>query len=220
MTRQRQLTTAFVCAVLVWAGPARADAVVDWNAIASEAGRLAITPPPTVPPIPPRPSQVVFLDLAMVHAAVHDAVQAIEGRFEPYHVRIGGAHGSLPAAVAKAAHDVLVHLYPAQTDSLNGQYEAYLLANDIDADDPGVRVGRLAAAGIIRLRANDATFPPNPEPFVGQEKAGFWRPTPPGFLAMAIPWLGDVRPFTLRRPSQFVAKGPPTPREPPVCSRF
>jgi hypothetical protein len=157
---------------------------------------------------------VTFLDFATVHAAIHDAVQAIEGRFEPYHVRIRRAQGSLPAAVASAARDVLVHLYPAQTTILNEAYNNYLSLNKIAADDPGVRVGSVAAAGIIGLRANDGTFPPNPEPFVGQDKAGFWRPTPPAFLPMAIPWLGDVRPFTMRWPSQFVAKGPP-----PLASR-
>ena len=63
---------------------------------------------------PPRPGPVVFLDLAIVQAAVHDAVQAIDRRFEPYHVEIPGASGSPEAAAAKAAHDVLVNILPGQ----------------------------------------------------------------------------------------------------------
>ena len=206
MTRQRRLTGVLVCALLGWTSSARADVVTDWNDLASQAAGRAIAAG--------RPGQVTFLDFALVHAAIHDAVQALEGRFQPYRVRIRRAGGSLPAAAASAARDVLVHLYPGQTTILNEAYNNYLSLNKIAADDPGVRVGNVAAAGIVRSRANDGTFPPNPEPFVGQEKAGFWRPTSPGFLAMAVPWLGDVRPFTLRRPSQFVAKGPP-----PLASR-
>ena len=51
----------------------------------------------------------------MVHAAIHDAVQAYDGRFEPYAVAITGASGSPVAAIAKAAHDVLVNRFPAKT---------------------------------------------------------------------------------------------------------
>jgi hypothetical protein len=50
----------------------------------------------------------------LVHIAVHDAVQAIEKRFEPYHFETDRAYGSRSAAVAAAAHDVLVGMYPAQ----------------------------------------------------------------------------------------------------------
>ena len=61
------------------------DAVTDWNAIAVQA--LATT-------FPPRPGPVAFLDMAIVQVAVYDAVQAIDRRFEPYHVEIPGASGS------------------------------------------------------------------------------------------------------------------------------
>ena len=201
MTRQRQLTSVLVCALLGWTVPARADVVTDWNDLASQAAVRAAAAG--------RPGQVLFLDFAIVHAAIHDAVQAIEGRFDPYRVKIRRAEGSLSSATAKAAHDVLAHLYPAQVDVLKAAYDGYLLANGLSEDDPGVAVGARAAAGIIAFRANDGSFPPNPTPFTGSEKIGAWRPTPPGFLPMAVPWLGNVRPFTLKRPSQFVKNGPP-----------
>jgi hypothetical protein len=66
---------------------ARIDAATDWNAIAVQALATAA---------PPRPNPIAFLDLAIVQAAVHDAVQAIDRRFEPYHVKIRGARGSPP----------------------------------------------------------------------------------------------------------------------------
>src|SRR6476619_1211580 len=87
---------------------ARADAVVDWNIITGQ----------TIP-FATRPGGSPGLDYAMVHAAIHDAVQAYDGRFESYAVKITGASGSPVAAIAKAAHDVLVARFPAKTESLD-----------------------------------------------------------------------------------------------------
>jgi hypothetical protein len=61
---------------------ARADAVLDWNAIAVDTVWKAV---------PPRPVPVSFLDMAIVQAAVYDAVEAIGGKFKPYQVQIPGA---------------------------------------------------------------------------------------------------------------------------------
>jgi hypothetical protein len=176
----------------------RADAVADWNAIAVQAT--------AIPPARPGPSGV--LDIAMVQAAVYDAVQAIEGRYEPYHVQIPGATGSPAAAAAKAAHDVLVNRFPAQTASLDLTYQNYLTTHGLSATDPGVAVGATAAAGIIALRAGDGSFPvPAPPPFIGGTDPGVWRA--PSLAGMVAPWLGDVTPFTLTSPSQFLAPPPP-----------
>ena len=71
-------------------------------------------------------------------------------------------------------------------------------------------MGAKAAAGIIALRACDGSFPnPAPPPFIGGTAPGVWRPTLPAFAPMAAPWLGNVTPFTLTRPSQFRAPPPP-----------
>lgn len=205
----RQIRSGLVLlTVLGWAGLAHADAVTDWNAIALQTIASAAAPhvgPPTI------------IDLAKVQAAVHDAVQAIEGRYEPYHAHIQGATGSSSAAAAKAAHDVLVGLFPAQQTSLDTTYDAYLVANGLAANDPGVAVGAQAAAALLALRANDGAFPnPPPPPFVGGTGIGEWRPTPsflpgapPGFSPMAAPWLPSVTPFMLESTSQFRAKAPP-----------
>jgi hypothetical protein len=192
--------SAFVLAATL-AAPSitQADVVTDWNAIAVQATVTGVRPGPTG-----------VLDIAMVQAAVYDAVQAIEGQYEPYAVEIPGATGSPVAAAAKAAHDVLVNRFPAQTASLDTTYNQYLLDRGISSVDAGVAVGATAAAGIIALRAGDGSFPTaGPPPFVGGTDPGEWRPTPPANAAMAFPWLGAVRPFTLRRPSQFRALPPP-----------
>ena len=177
----------------------RADAVTDWNAIAVQATVTA-----------PRPGPSGFVDIAMVQAAVYDAVQAIEKRSEPYYVEIPGASGSPAAATAKAAHDVLVDRFPGQAGSLDTAYQQYLSSQGLAETDPGVAVGAAAAAGIIKLRACDGSFPqPAPPPFVGGTAPGVWRPTPPANAPMIAPWLGTIMPFTLTRPSQFPAEPPP-----------
>src|SRR5882672_10869529 len=109
----------------------QADAVTDWNAIAIQ----------TIAGVPSHPGATSFLDNATVQVAVYDAVEAITGRFRPYHVHIPGASGSPVAAVAKAAHDVLVNRFPLQTASLDATYHAYLTAHGLAETDPGVAVG-------------------------------------------------------------------------------
>jgi hypothetical protein len=214
ITRLQRLTGLTVCAYLGCAGLARADAVADWNAIAVQ----AIV---TVGPL--RPGGTVFLDIATVHAAIYDAVEAIDGRFRPYHVEIPGASGSPRAAAAKAAHDVLVNRFPDQATSLDTTYHDYLASHGLAEDDPGVAVGEQAAAGIIALRADDGSFPPNPPPFIGGTDPGVWRPTPsylpgppPSFAPMAAPWLATVTPFTLTSPKQFRPEPPPA----LTCERY
>jgi hypothetical protein len=180
----------------------KADAVADWNAIAQQeainAGALR-----------PGPSGVI--DIAMVHAAIYDAVQAIEGDYETYYVDIPGASGSPIAATAKAAHDVLVARFPARASEINTLYVNYLTANGILPTDPGIAVGARAAAGILALRSCDGSFPnPAPPPFIGGTGIGQWRPTPPANSPMNPgPWLGNVTPFLLLRPSQFRSDPPP-----------
>ena len=94
------------------------DAATDWNDIAVQALATAN---------PARPTPVAFLDLAVVQAAVHDAVQAIDRRYTPYHVMfLRGASGSPEAAAAKAAHDVLVDILPGQAASLDTTYRRLL----------------------------------------------------------------------------------------------
>src|SRR5262245_9858695 len=211
MKLKHQPYMAMAILAILFAAPASAsaDAVADWNAIAVQTISAAT---------PARPVTVSFLDMAIVQAAVYDAVQAIDKRFKPYHVEIPGASGSPEAATAKAAHDILVNLFPAQTMSLNVRYAQYLLAHGLAPNDPGVEVGRAAARGIIDLRANDGRFPPNQVPFTGSMDIGKWRPTesfignppvPPSFAPMLTPWLANVTPFTLKSGDQFRAKAPP-----------
>ena len=183
---------------------ARADVVSDWNLIAVQAGQVATAPPGPQARVGPS----IVVDVAMVHAAVYDAVQAIERKYEPYYVEVPGASGSPIAAAARAAHDILVSRYPDQAGSLGIIYQNYLASNGIALDDPGIAVGEAAAAGIIAMRSCDGSFPDPPTPFIGGTGVGEWRPTTAG-TTMAAPWLANTRPFMLTRPSQFRSDPPP-----------
>lgn len=163
------------------------DAVLYWNEVASTA-------------IVPR-GPAGFVDLAKVQIAVHDAVQAYEHRFEPYCAPIAGAAGSPSAAVATAAHEVLVALLPAAP--LGMTYTAYVSDRGL-LDDPGIEVGRQAAACILELREFDGSFPNPALGFLGFASVGVWRSA----TSMVQPWLGAVEPFALRDSTQLTTPRP------------
>src|SRR5262245_28218090 len=95
---------------------ARADDPIDaWNEITEIAVKNAGNPPP-----------VASLDFTIVHLAIYDAVESIDRRYDPYHSLVPDATGSPRAAAAKAGHDVLVGLFPGQSETLKGDYEKFL----------------------------------------------------------------------------------------------
>jgi hypothetical protein len=205
MKRLKLVARTVVCALPIWAGSVCADAVTDWNDITMAAVTAS------------RPGPAGMLDVALVQVAVHDAVQAIDRRYEPYHVEIKGAKGSRSAAVAAAARDVLAGMYPdpAKVAALDAVYFNYLAEKGLSGD-PGLQAGQRAAAGILPLRRMPpAVLPP---PFTGGEGPGVWRPTesfigtppaPPSMSPMLTPWLAEIDPFTLTSPARFRAEPPP-----------
>jgi len=172
--------------------------VTEWNVIAA---RTIFTENST--PIPASGMYFGFVSIA-----VYDAVVAIEGGYEPYAPQPRAhAHASPEVAAATAAYRVLRHYFPASADNLATDYTASL------ADIPngvgmvhGKRVGEAAAAEVIRSRQDDgrgAAVSLNVVP-----GPGVWRPTPDAFAAMAVPWLGFVKPLVLDSPTQIKLPGP------------
>jgi len=174
---------------------AKADAVTRWNEIAT----TVTTPPVTTNLASPYQSRIY----AMTHAAIHDALNAIDRRYRPYALSGQTDPAASPeAAVAAAAYGVLIHEVPGRQSILDSEYQAALAGiPDGDAKDRGVAVGQAAAAAIIAPRSGDGsaaqvTYTPGTEP-------GEWRPTPPNFLPALAPGWGYVTPFALRTGSQF-----------------
>ena len=193
----RSLTGLVVCVCLVWAAPARADVVTDWNAttLLYVGGGPGNTPPAG------RAGLAGLLDIALVHLAIHDAVQAIEGRFQPYSYSTPGS-GSPEAAAAAAAHRMLVLLYPGQQGPLDTLYNNYLTNHPGLAGNAGLAVGEAAAAA---LHANHYRPLIPTTNFFGVAEPGQWRSTVP----MAFLFLAFSEPFTLNRISQFRPEPPP-----------
>jgi hypothetical protein len=179
---------------------ARADVSADWNVIALQEAVMA-----------GRPGGAPAIDIATVHAAMYDAVQAIEQDYEPYRVvDVPNATGSPVAAAAKAARDVLVYRFPARADAINTIYVNYLIANNIDPTDPGIAVGTYVAGKLLAYRSCDGSLPVPVATFTGGTGIGQWRPTGPGFSPMNPgEYLGQVTPFFMTRPTQFRVAPPP-----------
>ena len=100
------MTAVAALCVLAMAAPARADSVTDWDQIAA----AALQSPGTATPPGAGQGAPSIVHLAMVHAAVYDAVNAIEGGHEPYvSSPVAEPSYSQDAAVAAAARHVLVN---------------------------------------------------------------------------------------------------------------
>jgi hypothetical protein len=146
--------------------------------------------------------------LAMVQAAVFDAVSAIEGT-PGYGMQLTAPTGaSADAAVASAAYTVLSYLYPAQQatfDALLASSLAQVPAGQSKSD--GIALGQSAGNALIALRANDGSkafvdYVPGSGP-------GVWVPTPPMYLDALDPQWATVQTWTMTSPSQFRPGGPP-----------
>jgi len=178
----------------------RADVIADWNVIAlTEAGAAA------------RQGGAPAIDIATMHAAMYDAVQAIAKDYDPYRVTdVPNANGSPIAAAAKAARDVLMYRFPARAAQINMTYDTYLMNNGIDPNDPGIAVGTFVAGKLLAYRACDGSLPIPVPTFVGGMGIGQWRPTPTAFAPMNPgEYLGQVTPFFMTKPTQFRAEPPP-----------
>src|SRR5262249_54925231 len=150
--KTRILPLLIAPALVVCASPpkvARADAVTDWNAIASDA--IVVTAGQAHP--------FSVLHFAMVQGAVYDAVNAIDRGHQPYLVQpSSNPTDSKEAAAATAAYQVLIGLFPNQQATLQPQYDAYIAALP---DDPpgskaaGVTIGEATATAMLTARQND-----------------------------------------------------------------
>jgi hypothetical protein len=157
----------------------------------------------TAPATPVQLSRV----LAMVHVAMHDAVNGADPRYETYASDLIDRRAHPEAAAAGAAHRVLTGLFPAQQDRWDTA-----LADSLSmiADGPrkraGIALGGAVGQIVLNVRANDGWNVV--DPFNPPEAPGVWRPTPPAFSPMAEPQFHNVRPFTMVSGNQFPLPSP------------
>jgi hypothetical protein len=195
--KSQPIALLLAAASLVWTAPADAQVVTNWNAITLN----CVSGPPTPPG---RGGPTGLVDIALVQGAVHDAVQAIQGRFDPYFysnpARLGA--GSEEAAVASATYNTIIGLYgPGRPCLMNVPNPAVTYAGD-----PGLIAGSEAAAALLTQQRPVTVLPT--DPFVGGTGIGEWRPTP-GTTAGLNTYMAVLPPFTLLDNRQFRPEPPP-----------
>jgi hypothetical protein len=187
--------------------------VLDWNINAVNA--IGNGPGAAIPGLG-QPPPLAVIHLAMVHGAIYDAVNAIDGGHEPYLSGLPSAPSgaSKAAAVAAAAHDVLMALPappPGNPDPMRASVDALYLDYLLDIPDStaktqGIAIGRAAATAMNGARANDGRFVGSSQWPIGTLK-GEWRPVETA-NANVFAWVANVKPFTLKSTGQFRTEGP------------
>jgi hypothetical protein len=200
-------------ASMLAAQQAAGNDVAGWNATA---GRAALTTGIS-PGLNPLHESRMY---AMVHLAIHDALNAIERRSRPYAFDERVAAGASPAAaIAAAARDVLVAVLgtlpadpagvQAAIAAVEAEYAVALAAIPPgDSRAAGIAAGSAAAAAILARRAADGSDTPLVDPaYVEGTAPGEYRFTELFPFAFAPGW-GDVTPFALNHGAQFRARPP------------
>jgi hypothetical protein len=200
-TRTAQRQTIVAAALLVLAGTPTAAAgdeaasprgdpgvVLSWNALAWRTiGVEGEQPPP-----------VAQLYLGLVSTAVYDAVVTAEEADAPT---------ASDVAAATAAHDVLVHWFPASRAALDADLAAWLgTVPDTAERQHGLQVGRDTATALVAARADDGRDAPITLDRPAEPPPGMWVPTGTG--EMVSPWLGFTEPLVVDSPEEFATDGP------------
>jgi hypothetical protein len=194
------------------------NTILRWNKIAVDCSGLDHTP------VAPGETRVFGEQIgpcrsaramAIVHIAMFEAMNAIVGGFKPYITanRKSGP-GSTDAAIAQAAHDALVGMFPSQKSILDPKLnEDLALIPDGQLKSSGIAIGKWAAAAIIAMRANDHSLHAEPRiniDYIPSLAPGIWRQDPISHhpLALGARW-SEVTPFVLRSADQYRIPPPP-----------
>ena len=173
--------------------------------------------------------------LAIAHIAIHDALNAIDARYQRYALTADVERSaSADAAVAASARDALIGAIAvgalpftgfgtpatqaAAVAQVDAAYAAMLaLIPDGTAKAAGIALGQRAAQAILARRSSDQAT--TLTPYTPGTRPGDWQPTPNPIpadppaaadrLPALLPGWGNVTPFVLRRSTQFDPGGPP-----------
>lgn len=190
------------------------SAVREWNQIAVDTSGLDHTP------LSPGEDRVFGHQLgpvkagramAIVHIAMYDALVAIAGGYESYTDVERAPIGTSPdAAVAQAAHDTLVALFPSHKARLDGELEKSLSKVPAGASrDNGVSIGGTCASKIMYMRSGDGSDVA--EGYEFSDQPGKWRVDPlnPNQQPLGNAWH-NVAPFVIHSCAQFRVPPPPS----------
>jgi hypothetical protein len=188
-------TLLAIALTAAFAGSARADVIMDWNAKAD-----AIAAEKQV--LPAQQSRA----MSMLHIAMFEAVNAIERRYTPYKLTLFADRStSKEAAAASAAYDVLLAIYPDQKAVLDTALTASLSGiPETEGKSNGIVLGRKAAEGVMAFRANDGSNAQ--ETYRPYTKPGVYVPT----IVPLFSTIGATTPWVMTSGSQFRPGPPPT----------
>ena len=189
------------------------DVVLDWNASLLGVIRdwTTLSNDPYSNRVVTERPPVAARNLAMVHAAMYDAVNAIEQTHEPYYVDIAAPVGSSPvAAAAAAAQRVASQLYSLADEKAvfdAALAEALATVPEGPGKTQGIALGQQVGDAILAWRKNDGasaivTYTPGTDP-------GDWNRTFPDFLPPLLPQWPQVTPFAMTSGAQFRPAPPP-----------
>jgi membrane-associated phospholipid phosphatase len=175
--------------------------VVQWNRML-----LVIVRTPGAQPVTMHATR----SFAIMHGAIYDAVNAIDGTRKPYLVRPSASHfASQEAAAAAAAHEVLVKLYPNFQATLDAQLQQALAQLPDWGKADGINIGNTVADRILALRSHDGSSA-LPIPYVFGNAPGDYQSTPPNFPKQPqFTHWSRVTPFALESANQFRPGSPP-----------
>lgn len=157
--------------------------------------------------------------IAMMHLAMHDALQAIDPVYHAFAYRAESPSADPIAAATTAAHEVLSASYPSAKARLDSLRDAWLgRAGESSARDRGMKLGSAAAQAIIELRTGDGYDTPGSYEF--GNGPGRYQTTPPHDGFVVQPGFGLARPFSFDDPTRFRPKPPPPLGSPDYASAF
>jgi len=198
---RKPLTALFAAASLAAAPAALADAVTEWNAF--------------VDPLPLGPPPVRARATAIMHIAMHDALNSVQPRYDSYtDVPRAKRGASAEAAARQAAATALKGAAPAVAAAVDAFHGTWLASCTGQPCLDGLAAGEAAANAILLLRTGDGSATPH-LPYTLPAGLGVYQPTPvtpatPGpELPPAAPQFAGwakVTPFVLRSGSQFRAE--------------
>ena len=198
MSRLGILLTSTVLALTPLAAIAAPNVITDWDQKGAATVQGDV---PAAPRIGPAGATRI---MAVMHIAMFEAVNAVDGKYEPYKGQANADPGcSQQAAAATAAAKVLIKMHPESAAKTQQELDAYLAAIPAgEAKDRGIKLGEKTAARVIALRVDD-----------GNDKVYAYRPrTQPGVYVQTMPTVSwehaTMQPFVLTSPSQF-RPGPP-----------
>ena len=208
MTTKLIGTNAMMAAALLAitvVGRASVDEVARWNQVATDATIAAKTNPLAESRI-----------FAIMHVAIHDAVNAVEPRYEPYRLKASRGPGrrlSRGSDRGRRARYTCRFAPGLESESLTRLWRKRCAAvTDESRKAAGLKIGRTAATAILTARQNDGEN--RTVDYTPGTKPGDYCPTAPDFKPAALVQWGSVTPFVLKSADQFRCPEPPAVNSP------